>query len=185
MESKAEMGVAVQQTTGNGKKRSYLSSLSLYNGIYTRESLLKLFFRPVVLLLLPPVLWATLVMSVTIGFLVAISSNFATAFQSTYGFEPWQAGLCFISTIISSLIAIFFGGKFSDWVADALTRRKGGIREPEMRLPALSVAMVTAPLALVLYGVGIEKGLHWIVPTLGLAFCRSSGYGPLMERIDG
>jgi MFS family permease len=163
----AEMGVGVQQF----QKRSYLQALSLYSGVYTRESFLKLFFRPVILLLLPPVFWATLVMSVTIGFLVAISSNFATAFQTVYGFEPWQSGLCFVSTAVSSLVALFFGGMFSDWVADALTRRNGGVREPEMRLPALSVAMVTAPLALVLYGVGIERGLHWIVPTLGLAFC--------------
>jgi MFS family permease len=169
----AEMGIPTVQHP-HKQKRSYLSSLALYNGVYTREPFLKLFFRPVVLLALPPVLWATLVMSVTIGFLVAISSNFATAFQTVYGFEPWQSGLCFVSTVISSLVALFFGGMFSDWVADVLTRRNGGVREPEMRLPALSVAMVTAPLALVLYGVGIGRELHWIVPTLGLAFCMRS-----------
>lgn len=30
------------------------------------------------------------------------------------------------------------------------------------------ISLITGPLALVLYGVGIDKGLHWIVPTIGI-----------------
>ncbi|KAF5970447.1 transcription factor Pig1p [Fusarium coicis] len=149
-------------------KRTFLQNLSLYSGTHTKESILKLFLRPVVLLTLPPVLWATLVMSVTIGFLVAISSNFAVAFSATYGFKPWQAGLCFISCPIGAGVGAFFGGYFSDKVADRLTRKNGGIREPEMRLPAILISLVIAPLSLVLYGVGIDRSWHWIVPTIGL-----------------
>ncbi|KAK4233441.1 hypothetical protein C8A03DRAFT_38848 [Achaetomium macrosporum] len=48
--------------------------------------------------------------------------------------------------------------------------RNGGVRQPEMRLPAMIPCLVTAPLALVLYGVGIGQRLHWMAPTLGLAF---------------
>ncbi|RKL27785.1 hypothetical protein BFJ72_g12913 [Fusarium proliferatum] len=149
-------------------KRTFWQNLSLYSGTHTKESLLKLFFRPIVLFTLPPVLWATLVMSVTIGFLVAISSNFAVAFSATYGFKPWQSGLCFISCPIGAGVGAFFGGHFSDKVADRLTRKNGGIREPEMRLPAILISLVVAPLSLVLYGVGIDRNWHWIVPTLGL-----------------
>ncbi|KAJ9635914.1 hypothetical protein H2201_000091 [Coniosporium apollinis] len=150
------------------KKRSYWQDLRIFTGTYTQESFWKLFIRPVILLCLPPVLWATLVMSVTIGFLVAITSNFASAFETTYHFKPWQSGLCFIASIIGSLIAIFFGGHLSDKIADYFTRRNGGIREPEMRLPALAISVVTGPLALILYGVGIDKQLHWICATFGL-----------------
>ncbi|KAF2195068.1 MFS general substrate transporter [Zopfia rhizophila CBS 207.26] len=156
------------------KKRSWAQGLSLMPGNYTQESWFKLFIRPIILLALPPVLWATLVMAVTIGFLVAISSNFATAFETAYNFEPWQSGLCFISGIIGSLIAIFFGGHMSDMIADFLTKRNGGIREPEMRLPALIISTITAPLALVLYGVGIGANLHWIAATIGLGLLNFS-----------
>ena len=155
-------------------KRSYVSSLRLFSGTYTTESIFKLFLRPVVLLILPPVLWATLSMSGTIGFLVAITSNFAPAFETAYGFEPWQSGLCFIAALIGSFIGIFCGGHFSDWIADKATQRNGGIREPEMRLPAIAVSVITAPLALVLYGVGIYYKLHWICPTIGLGLSKSS-----------
>lgn len=165
--------VASQQEADIPKKRTWVQELRIFTGTYTNESILKLIIRPVVLLALPPVLWATLVMSVTIGFLVAITSNFSSAFQTVYGFKTYQAGLCFIASIISSLIGVFFGGHLGDMVADYFTKRNGGIREPEMRLPAMMISLVTGPLALVLYGVGIGKTLHWIVPTIGLGLCES------------
>lgn len=151
---------------------SYVTSLRLYSGTYTQESFWKLFIRPVVFLALPPVLWATLVMSGTIGFLVAISSNVAPAYTTAYGFEPWQTGLCFIAALIGSFLAIFCGGHLGDWIADIHTRRNDGIREPEMRLPAIGISVITAPLALILYGVGINNRLHWICPTMGLALSK-------------
>ncbi|KAK4234686.1 major facilitator superfamily domain-containing protein [Achaetomium macrosporum] len=167
--------VAPPQTTSNKNRTppqrlSYWQTLSIFTGVHTQETFFKLFIRPIVMLTLPPVLWATLVMAVTIGFLVAISSNFASAFSETYGFEAWQCGLCFIAAVIGALVGGIVGGSFSDWVADMLTRRNGGVRQPEMRLPAMIPCLITAPLALVLYGVGVGQHLHWMVPTLGLAF---------------
>ncbi|XEV01600.1 hypothetical protein FSHL1_006887 [Fusarium sambucinum] len=159
---------------GTQTKRTYWQSLAIFSGIHTQEPFTKLFLRPIVLLALPPVLWATLVMSVSIGFLVAITSNFAVAFDTTYGFQPWQAGLCFISCPVGAVFGAFFGGPFSDMIADRLTRRNGGVRHPEMRLPAMAISLITAPLSLVLYGVGIEQCWHWIVPTVGLGLLNFS-----------
>lgn len=154
-------------------KRTLIQNLSVFHGMFVNETLWKMFYRPVVLLALPIVLWATLIMSVTIGFLVAISSNFASAFSTAYGFNSWQSGLCFISGLLFTLTGIYFGGTISDVVADYFTNRNGGIREPEMRLPAMTIGLICAPLGLILYGVGIEEKLHWIVPTLGLGFCKA------------
>lgn len=153
-------------------KRSFLGGLRVYTGVYTSEKFSKLFYRPIVLLILPPVIWATLVMAVTIGFLIAITSNFAQAFSVVYNFQPWQSGLCFISGLIGSVFGVFCGGQVSDLVAQFLTKRNGGIREPEMRLPALTISLVCAPLGLVLYGAGIEKQWHWMVPVIGLGLCK-------------
>ena len=175
--AKDEAGAQVAHSElGSGarsERRTWVQELRIFTGSYTDESLLKLFIRPIVLLTLPPVAWATLVMSVTIGFLVAITSNFASAFGTVYGFQTYQTGLCFIASLISSLIGVFFGGHLSDMIADYFTKRNNGVREPEMRLPAMVVSLITSPLALILYGVGIGKGLHWIVPTIGLGLCKS------------
>ena len=156
------------------EKMSYLKSLRPWDGRkYTDEPLWKMIIRPLGLIFLPPVFWATIVMSVTIGFLVAISSNIANAFQTAYNFEAYQAGLCYIAAILGSAVGILLGGPLSDWVADYFTKRNGGIREPEMRLPAMILACIASPLALLLYGFGIQEKMHWIVPTLGLFFSRS------------
>ena len=103
---------------------------------------------------------------------VAVTSNVAPAFQATYGFEPYQVGLCFFAAVVGSLLGIPAGGHLDDKVADWFTKRNGGIRDPEMRLPAMVLCLLTTPLALILYGVGIEHQLHWICPTIGLALCR-------------
>ncbi|KAM5351598.1 hypothetical protein ACJ41O_004321 [Fusarium nematophilum] len=148
--------------------------LAVWNGSLTNEPLVKMFLRPFGLIFLPPVLWAALVQAVTIGFLVAVSSNVDTAFEGTYDFAPYQVGLCFISAIVGSLIGIPAGGHLGDMTADYFTKRNGGIREPEMRLPVMVLSMITTPLALVLYGVGIEHQLHWIWPTIGLGLLNFS-----------
>ena len=156
-------------TDGLPKKKTYVQRLQVFSGIYTQESLFKLFCRPFALIILPPVLWSSLVQSVTIGFIVAVTSNVASAYSTAYNFLPWQTGLCFIAAIIGALIGVFCGGSVGDMTADFFTKRNGGVREPEMRLPAIVISLITTPLALLLYGVGIQNNLHWICPTIGLA----------------
>jgi hypothetical protein len=39
--------------------------------------------------------------------------------------------------LIGSLLGLVTIGRFSDWIAARATKRNRGIREPEMRLPAL------------------------------------------------
>ncbi|KAI3328911.1 MFS general substrate transporter [Xylariaceae sp. AK1471] len=155
-------------------KRSYLQSLKIFHVVLTEEGLFKMFFRPLGVILLPPVLWASLVQSVTIGFLVAVTSNVAVAYSEAYGFKAWQAGLAFISAILGSLIGIPAGGQLGDLIADWFTGRNGGIRDPEMRLPGIAISLITTPLALILYGVGIQNKLHWICPTIGLGLLNFS-----------
>ena len=173
----AHLEVADVGSTITPTKISYLRSIRLYSGRYTEEPFLKLVVRPIGLLILPPVLWAALVEAVTIGFFVAITSNAAIAFGEVYHFKTYQTGLCFISPVIGALVGIGAGGFLSDKVADMFTRRNGGIREPEMRIPAVAISAVLAPLGLLLYGLGIDNRLHWICPTIGIGFGVSAS-GP-------
>ena len=152
------------------KTTPYLQTLKIFRSKpLTSENFFKLAFRPLGLIFLPPILWAALVEAATIGFLVAMTSNVEIAFEKAYHFKSWQVGLCFISAIVGCLLGIPVGGKFGDVVADYFTKRNGGVRDPEMRLPAMIPAMITSPLALVLFGVAIQRGMHWIVPTISIA----------------
>ncbi|OAA67507.1 MFS transporter [Cordyceps fumosorosea ARSEF 2679] len=156
-------------------RQTYWQSLKVFRRQpLTNESIVKMMMRPFALILLPSVLWAALVLAVTIGFLVAVTSNVDPAFEEAYRFQPWQVGLCFFAAIIGSILGLPAGGKLGDLCADYLTRRNGGIREPEMRLPTIMISAITTPLALVLYGVGIQHHLSFICPTIGLALLNFS-----------
>lgn len=150
-------------------KKTYFQQLALFSGTHTEESLVLLFFRPCVLLTLPPILWSTLVFAVTTGTNVILSANFATAFQQFYGMNIWQSGLTWIAGFIGCILAIFAGGHISDWIADRFTIRNGGVRHPEMRLPAIVISLILGPLGCVLYGVGIGHHFHWMCPVVGIA----------------
>lgn len=165
----AKVNPTQTSVTSDKPRTPYFSRLWIKQHVYTSESIWLLMFRPVALLALPGVLWATLINSVTVGMLVVLTSNFSAAFETIYGFAGWQAGLTFVGMAIGSLIAIFFAGHFSDWVADIFTQRNGGVRIPEMRLPALVVSVIAGPLGCILYGVGFGLELHWICPVVGIA----------------
>lgn len=163
-----------------GPEPRFWKTLAIYKGALTSESLHRMLLRSFGLILLPSVLWAALVQAVTIGFLVAVSSNVSSAFDEAYGFESYQVGLCFVSAILGSLFGIPAGGHLGDKTADYFTRRNGGIREPEMRLPIIVLSLISTPLALVLYGVGIHHQLHWMVPTVGLGLCKLETLLPVL-----
>ena len=164
-------GVSEQQAIP--AKKSLVQQLRPFNGTLTQESIFKLFWRPVTLMLLPPVLWATLTLSIMVSAAVTVSANFATAFRITYNWSAWQSGLVWIANIIGALIGVGAGGWLSDKTADVLTKRNGGIREAEMRLPVITLSMISAPLSMVLYGVGIDQKLHCMVPTLAIGICKT------------
>ncbi|CZR64498.1 related to MFS transporter [Phialocephala subalpina] len=156
-------------------KKSYWSKLSLFTGeTYTADSLWKMFIRPFGLVLMPPVMWATLVMSATIGFSVALSSTFANDFARVYNFSAFQAGLGFFGSLIGGILAIPAGGPVGEAVANYFTIRNRGIREPEFRLPAMAISMIAAPVALILYGAGLEYKLPFMVPIFGLSLLTFS-----------
>lgn len=137
--------------------------------------------------MLPAAAWAVFVWAVSVGFVVAVSSNVALAYGMTYHFGPLQVAYCWLAGIIASFLGLV-AGPLADKISHRATVKNGGIREPEFRLPAALPSIVTAPLGLVLYGLGIQKQLHWIVPTLGIALCNWTSVAgtmvPLVYAVD-
>lgn len=158
----------------NPPKKSFVQRMAFNRAPLTHENIWKIALRPVLVLFLPPVLWSTVSFGIGIGIFVILGTTAATAFSQVYGFTQWQLGLVWIAGIVGNLLGIPFGGFFSDWVANRATSKNGGVREPEMRLPAVSIAMITYPASLLLYGLGINYQAHWIVPILGIFLCKTT-----------
>jgi hypothetical protein len=64
------------------------------------------------------------------------------------------------------LIGLVTAGPFSDWVSAKATTRNGGIREPEMRLPAMIPYVIIMIFGNVITSIGYQK--HWPWPVIAV-----------------
>ncbi|KAF1931424.1 MFS general substrate transporter [Didymella exigua CBS 183.55] len=78
-----------------------------------------------------------------------------------YNFRPETVGFTNFAIIVGALIGLFTSGPLSDWVAARATRKNGGVREPEMRLPAMIPYVVIMAIGNIVVGVGYERGWPW------------------------
>lgn len=78
-----------------------------------------------------------------------------------YNFRPATVGFTNFAIIAGALIGLFTSGPLSDWVAARATRRNAGVREPEMRLPAMIPYVVVMFLGNIVVAVGYERKWPW------------------------
>ncbi|THW54888.1 MFS general substrate transporter [Aureobasidium pullulans] len=172
----------------NIPKKTFRQNLAFVTPPQTGESFWKIFIRPVLLLVLPPVIWATVSIGLVVGIVVVLSVSLANDFHTIYQFETWQSGLCWIAVIIGTAIGMPVCGKLTDVTADFFTIRNGGIREPEHRLPFSILPALFLPGGLLMYGFGLYRGYHWAVPVVGLGLISvgivGGTTGPMAYIVD-
>ncbi|KAF2089930.1 putative MFS transporter [Saccharata proteae CBS 121410] len=88
-----------------------------------------------------------------------------TYIPSAYAqYSPQIQGLLFLGLILGTLFSeLFCSGRLSDWLVARLTKQNGGVRVAEMRLWLAYPASLVTAIGLVLWGISIDKGYHWIV----------------------
>ncbi|KAJ5520059.1 Major facilitator superfamily domain general substrate transporter [Penicillium fimorum] len=149
-------------------KIPYSQLLRVWNGRIAQDSWYRVAVRPFVLFAYPSVLWSTVVYSLSVGWLIVLSESVAHIFEGKehYHFTALQTGLVYISPFVGGLLGTAVAGKVSDIIARFMTRRNGGIYEPEFRLVmALPIALSTV-IGLMAFGWSAEIGDSWIVPTI-------------------
>jgi MFS family permease len=88
------------------------------------------------------------------------SQNFAAP---PYNFSSQSIGFMNFAILVGALIGLATAGPLSDWVSMRATKKNGGIREPEMRLPAMVPYVVIMYLGNIIVSVGYEKKWNWAV----------------------
>lgn len=149
-------------------KVPFVNLLKIWNGRIARDHWLKIAARPFILFAYPSVLWSAVVYALSVGWLIVISESVSKIFESkdTYGFTALQAGLVYLSPFIGGLLGTAVAGKVSDIVVRFMTRRNGGIYEPEFRLVmAIPIALSTV-IGLMGFGWSAQNMDAWIVPTI-------------------
>jgi MFS family permease len=127
--------------------------------------------RPVRLLLFSPiVLFPSLGLGVVFGIFFLMLTTMATVFQNHYNFSVGSSGLVYLGSGLGLIFALLVFGMTSDRAYKAIART--GTPKPEIRLAPIGLGAPLACAGLLIYGWGIEKHIHWILPIMGAAiFC--------------
>ncbi|KAL6703650.1 hypothetical protein ACN47E_009424 [Coniothyrium glycines] len=76
-----------------------------------------------------------------------------------YNMKPMTVGFTNFAIMVGAFIGLFTAGPLSDWVSARSTKRNNGIREPEMRLPAMIPYVIIMFIGNIVVAVGYER--HW------------------------
>ncbi|KAI1840992.1 hypothetical protein JX265_012869 [Neoarthrinium moseri] len=117
----------------------------------------------------PAIVWSTLANSafVIINQAAQQLGSFALLAQ---GWQFQYTGLSVMPTVLATVAVYFLGGPVSDRVSLAITRRHGGVREPEFHLPNMIIPFAFGILGCFVFGYSAQNNLHWAFILLGSFF---------------
>ena len=125
--------------------------------------------RPLKMLFLSPIiLLLSTYMAVVYGLLYLLFTTITSVFIETYHWQPDICGLAYIGLGIGFMTGLGVVAKISDATVVRMTKANDGVFEPEMRLPACIFFACFVPITFFWYGWSADKGVHWIVPIIGL-----------------
>lgn len=158
--------------TGHWREReakSFVQQLRPWHGRLNHDKWLKVAVRPFILYTYPSVLWSSLVYACSVGWLIVVSESVTVIYREDYyHFNALQTGLMYISPFVGGVLGTAVAGRVSDVVVKAMTRRNGGLYEPEFRLVMALPITITTIMGLMGYGWSAEARDEWIVPTVFL-----------------
>ena len=123
-----------------GRGRPSRSQFNIIQAIDRRavSTILHHIVTPVEIFFFPIVFWAAMTMGAAANALLCVNLTQSQVFSvAPYNFAPSSVGFANFALVVGAILGLATAGPASDWIAMRATIRNGGIREPEMRLPAL------------------------------------------------
>ncbi|RFU36121.1 hypothetical protein B7463_g241, partial [Scytalidium lignicola] len=153
---------------GISPKKSFAETLMPFDGLKTDDNFFKLFLRPFPLFAHPAVLWACLIQGTLIGWTVFIGVILAAIFLGPPLFwDEVKTGYAYAGAFIGAILGFVVSGLMADWSAKFMTRRNGGIYEPEFRILLVIPQLICGCAGLYGFGVTasrvIDFGWFWPV----------------------
>jgi MFS family permease len=142
------------------KPKTYFQRMALVTP--TDESLWPHFYQPIIALFtFPAVSYAAITYGYTLScFAIMTSLQASYMIIPPYNFDAIGVGLMNVAPFVGALLGFPFGGHLSDKSILWLSKRNGGIYEPEMRLwLALPIALVS-PIGILMFGMGLTYVRH-------------------------
>jgi MFS family permease len=136
------------------------------------ESILAAIWLPVKMLKLPIVIWGALQFNFSANIYLMINITQSQALASPpFNFSPAAVGYTNLALFVGVSFSLVTAGPLSDWISEKATVRNRGIREPEMRLPALVPFALFGLVGCVVTALGFQNGWPWeSVVVVGFGF---------------
>lgn len=138
-------------------KKTFIESLSLFDGRKTDDRYWVLLLRPFPLLLNPAFIWGCLVQGTMIGWTIFIGVIIAAIFIGPpYFWSEVKAGYTYTGAFLGALAGFAIAGLLADSSVRWMTRRNNGIFEPEFRILLVIPMFIIGQIGL--YGFGLTAG---------------------------
>ena len=109
-------------------RHSWAKELLPYSGYVNHVSFWNTIIRPFYLLASPPVLWAVLLFTNCIAWLVGISLTLSQIFSAPpYNFSVMGVGATNLSSFVASVLGTFSAGPLIDGLVTKMSKMNGGI----------------------------------------------------------
>ncbi|KAK7423659.1 hypothetical protein QQX98_000849 [Neonectria punicea] len=117
----------------------------------------------------PIVLFASFVVSWSCSFILILNLTQTQVFSAPpYNLSSQSIGFTNFSLFVGALIGLATAGPLSDWVSARATARNNGIREPEMRLPAMIPYVLVMAFGHIITAIGYQRQWPWpVIVVLG------------------
>ncbi|KAL4960062.1 major facilitator superfamily domain-containing protein [Aspergillus stella-maris] len=155
------------QTSADEPRISYLRELLPYSGYVNHVSFWNTLIRPVYLLASPAVVWAVILFTTCISWLVLISLTISQIFSAPpYNFSVGAVGATNVSSFVASLIGTLVAGPLVDGVASRMSKINNGIFEPEFRLPIMVTYLLFTATGFFAWGQSLINLDPWPIPVI-------------------
>ncbi|KAI0101090.1 MFS general substrate transporter [Daldinia grandis] len=171
------------------KKHSYWHDLRIFHGRVSDDPFWKVLTRPLLMLIFPQVLFSFFAYGLTTSWLVVVGSVLAQLFTAPpYNFSVSGVGLVSIASLVGAIVGAFISGPIADWIIKSMSRRNGGIYEPEFRLVLIVITFLLGGMSFFGFGWSLQQQDPWIVPVIfyglqyfSVGFMTISVYGYLTD----
>ncbi|KAK5731454.1 hypothetical protein LTR17_011342 [Elasticomyces elasticus] len=141
------------------KGKTFVQELAIFNGVYSRDNMLKFLIGPFLTLLNPAGCYAV----ITSGLLNSWYVGSAIILSGIFSGPPWsfnaaQIGYLGAGPFIGGMIGSILVAVGSDPIIKLMTKRNNGTYEPEFRLVFMSIGGVTCGIGMFLFGYAMATG---------------------------
>ncbi|KAI4954884.1 hypothetical protein J4E86_006194 [Alternaria arbusti] len=158
---------AVQSSVSSEAPYPYVKTLMPWSGYWDHVSFWRTFLRPFVVIMSPVVMWATLLFTICVSWLVLISITLSQIFSAPpYSFSVSAVGATNLSSFVASLLATLVAGPIIDGVAKWMSTRNKGTFEPEFRLPVMITYLIFTATGFFAWGQSLHNRDPWPIPVI-------------------